>query len=133
MTDFIITPDNQGPREQALRFIAGLSDRQKWVVEVKRYVKKRTLSQNNLMWMWLEHAAKAAGDEHGADKEVMHQMFKQRFLTPVHTFEHDGEVFGVYSTKGLSTIEMRDYMEQISRFCAQELGVHVPIPEEFYR
>jgi len=132
MTEFIITPEAQEPRAQALKLIEVLSPRQKWVVTVKRYVKKRTNGQNSLMWSWVEKAAKAAGDVDGCSKLMMHERFKRMFLTPVETFEADGVVYAIYSTTKLSTTEMSEYMEHISQYCAEEYGVDVQ-PVEFYR
>lgn len=132
MTEFILSPDAPKVRDNLVNFIRDLSDRRKWVVTVKRYVKTRTKSQNALMWVWVEKAAKKAGDADGCSKDMMHKRFKKKFLTPIETFEEDGELFAIYSTKGLSAREMSDYMEKITWYCATNMGLVLEaIPREF--
>ncbi len=132
MTEFILSPDAPAVRDNVVSFIRGLSDKRKWSVTVKRYVKKRTLSQNALMWVWVEQAAKVAGDADGCSKEMMHKRFKRKFLTPIEVFEEDGEILAIYSTKGLSTREMSEYMEKITWYCATNLGLVLDaLPKEF--
>lgn len=128
MADSLIITD-EASRDRAASFVAAINPARKWEVVVKRWQKRRTISQNSQMWVWIDDAAKQCSDgESGYDKLAIHEMFKRRFLTPVSTFEHDGDVYGSYSTRGLTTREMSEYMEKIAAFCATELGVVLSAP-----
>lgn len=107
-----------------------LNTEKKYVVEVKEYVKTRTPSQNALMWMWLDDIALKVGREIGYDKDDMHDVFKEKFLAPVKIINAAGVEIKKYSTKELSTKEMSEYMDAISRFAVSEWNIFVPLPEE---
>lgn len=103
--------------------------KKKYSVEVKEYRKKRTTSQNALMWMWLDGIAKEVGREIGYDKDDMHEVFMEMFLVPkIITIK--GVDYKKYSTKDLNTKEMSEYMDAISRFAVSEWNIFVPLPEE---
>lgn len=103
-----------------------------WVVTIKRKTKRRTRSQNALMWMWLNDIAKKMSEATGYEKDEIHELFKQNFLEP-RTIEADGLVAQVRSTTDLSVQEMSEYLGRIQRYCEQNMGIFVPLPEEMQR
>lgn len=127
MTDHIIF--NQESKAAPIKAINQLSPDKKWVISINPVKKRRTNSQNALYWMWVDRIAKSCGDSVGYTKDEMATIFKQKFLAPDEV-NYDGEVYAVYSTKGLSKKEMSEYMDHICRFAAEEFGVYVPLPEE---
>lgn len=124
---YLISDELQARRVASL--VSGLKiDGKPWQVTVARYVKKRTLPQNNLYWQWLT----IIGNETGYDKAELHDAFRERFLP----FE-DVEVCGVMrrrltstSDPAFTTDRMTAYMTQIERFAATELGMILPHPED---
>lgn len=127
MAQFIIL--NEETKKAAIDFIRNLAPDKKWVCEIKKKTKKRSLSQNALMWMWLNDVAKQMSDITGYDQDEMHAVFKKKFLVPRIVRVDDVEV-DIYSTKNLTTKEFTEYLERIDRFCAQEFGIHVPHPQD---
>ena len=100
-----------------------------WEIDVNKKKKRRSSSQNALMWMWLDKIAKAMSDKTGYEVHEMHILFKNNFL--------DGKKISVggldaleQTTTSLTTAEMSKYLDKIQRFCASEMGVFVPLPEE---
>lgn len=117
----------------ALAFVSGLSvDGKKWRVEIKRHVKRRTLSQNAALWMWHSEMVDAVGKDTGNDAEDLHEHFKKKFLTPIIT-EIGGEISKRYSTKKLTTKEMSEFMDRIYAYVTGDLGIWLPHPADYGR
>lgn len=98
-----------------------------WTVEIRPYVRRRTLSQNNLMWKWCDEIAGYVEAHTGQDKDDIHEWLKRKFLSP-HWVEIGGEAFPRYTTTKLTTQEMTDYMDKIHAWATQELGMVLPLP-----
>lgn len=107
------------------------TDGKQWVVTVKRHRKSRTLPQNALMWKWYT----IIGNHLGCTKDEMHDILREKFL-PWEEIDVSGFKFKrLTSTSAPSfTAAMEaEYLNQIDRFSAQDLGVLLPHPEdEFY-
>lgn len=98
-------------------------------VTIQEHVKKRSLSQMGLYWMWLTDVAKKVAEETGNTPDDIHQAFKERFLSPAIVEIGDRQIRR-YSTKDLNVQEMTAYLEQIYAFVVTELGILLPLPEE---
>jgi len=99
-----------------LRSLSG----KKVVVTVKQERKHRSLPQNNYYWgvvipLLMDHT--------GYEKNEMHDAMRVKFLS----IEEKGLMI-VGSTTNLSTKEFMEYVEQITRWAAQEMGVVIPPP-----
>ena len=105
--------------------IAKLNLDRPWFIEVKRHIKKRSLSQNALYWKWVGVIA----NETGNDSDMLHEFFKNKFLQPVE-FQVGGHVFSYRTTTKLPIDQMSAYMTKVQAFAASELGILLPIPEE---
>lgn len=119
-------------RDRIRDLVAGLDLSKPWSVSVEPYRKKRSLSQNSLMWKWLNEVADQVQRETGQDADDVHEFFKQKFLKP-QVVEINGETIMKYSTKNLTVPEMTEYMNRIYAFVTSVLGVLLPIPEELGR
>lgn len=65
----------------------------------------------------------------GYEKEEMHNVFKEKFLYKKEIV--NGEWMKIIrSTTRISSKEMITYIDQIKRFCTEELGVYIPDPNE---
>ncbi len=116
-------------RQRAIELIYGLSLDKPWMITVEPFRKKRTLSQNALMHMWVGKVVEAAAEHTGYGHDDMHQHFKEMFLTPQIT-EISGRISKRWTTTGLSTAEMAEYTDKIYAWASSELGLFLPLPLE---
>jgi hypothetical protein len=124
-----IVEDERG-RKRALDVLATLDLTKPWQVVIEPYRKKRTTSQNALMWAWLEQVAQLVHDDTGTDKDDIHEFFKLKFL-PVRTITINGEERHIPgSTTKLTTAEMMEYMDKINAWVTSTLGLILPTPED---
>lgn len=80
---------------------------------------KRTRSQNNFYWFYINLVSKECGD----DPNSLHEFFKRKFLPPRIIKVLGQEIKIPASTSDLKKGEMSDYMDRI---CAL---TNVPIPD----
>lgn len=96
-----------------------------WIVDVSKETFKRTLKQNDFMWLYLDHIEKETGNL----ATDLHELFKRKFIPPVFK-----KILGVEfklpgSTTDLTKQEMSDYLDKISAFT--EIAIPEPIKKEF--
>lgn len=125
MPDYILRSD--AVRANCIRAIQALRlDGKPWHVRIEPFKKRRTLSQNALMWAELNWIVDAIGRETGNDADDLHRFFKNKFLPP-RIIEVNGEVMELEpTTTTLTTVGMSEYMERIRAWCASELGLVLP-------
>jgi hypothetical protein len=124
-----IVSDERG-RKRALDVLSTLDLTKPWQVVIEPYRKKRTTSQNALMWAWLEQVAQLIHEDTGTDKDDIHEFFKLKFL-PVRTININGEERHIPgSTAKLTTAEMNAYMDKINAWVTSTLGLILPTPED---
>ena len=119
-------------RARVLKLVMSLDLTKPWQVTVEPHRKRRSLSQNALLWKWHGEVVKAVGEHTGMDAEDIHEFFKHKFLTP-RMIEINGESVPRYTTTKLTTAEMSAYMDRIYAFCTSELGLLLPLPDEYLR
>lgn len=125
MTQEIILRDDR-QRRHAIDLITKLDPKKLWVVIVKRYVQRRSNSQNNLYHLWIGIIADHTGHDHDEICEIV----KGKFLKPI-IVDVDGDLIEIRpSTTKLSTAEFTDYLEKISAWAATMLGISLPYPED---
>lgn|SRR3990167_767491 len=115
--------DFGSPTNQA-RFNDFKTENEGKYIKITKPKENRTLSQNNLYWLYLE----VIGRETGNDAEELHELFKQKFL-PRKTVIVQGkksahEVVMIKSTTKLSKVEFGDYMDKICSL------TDVPVPDK---
>lgn len=87
-------------------------------VDFREIKKIRSLSQNNLYWLYLNIIEEETGEE----VDDLHRIFKKKFL-PFEVKEKFGEKFlKLTSTTELTTDQFMEYMAKIER----ETGVPIP-------
>ena len=127
-----IVADERG-RQRAMDVLSTLSLDKPWSVVIEPYRKKRTTSQNALMWAWLDQVAQLVHDDTGTDKDDVHEFFKLKFL-PVKTIVISGETKHIPgSTKELSAADMAAYMDKVYAWVTSNLGLILPVPEDVER
>lgn len=96
-------------------------------VVVKRHREQRTLSQNDLMWMWL----KCIEDATGTPKQDIYLHYCKKFLLRKVMVGNNVEM--VYDTSSrLNTKQMSDFMTAIQADASAEMGITLPSPEDQY-
>lgn len=118
-------------RAYILKFIQNLKldSAKPFIVTVEPHKKRRSLSQNALMWKWITEIVNAVSEYTGHDADELHHFFKSKYLPP-RVVEVGGETVPYYTTTKLTTAEMSEYMDKIYAFATQELGIILPLPEE---
>ena len=124
---------NEALRKTALFTIGALDLEKPWKVTIERESKRRTLSQNRLMWQWVDGVVAHIYEHTGTDKNDVHDFLKKKFLHSRHiVIGASGEDCDP-STKNLNIAEMAKYMEQIYAWATTELGLFLPVPEDLGR
>lgn len=98
-----------------------------YTLTLKRKVTKRTLAQNDLMWLWFS----CIEDETGTPKEDVHDVYCYKFLRKSVHFG-DEMCFASGQTRNLSTDEMSLFLKRVQADAATELGIMLPSPEDRY-
>ena len=117
---------DEDSRGRCAEFISSLNSERKWTVEIKRTVKRRSLSQNS--WLWLTYETIAA--ETGHTKDDIHEIICRKFLPPRVVVGFDGEETLVYSSKNLTTLEWKTFMEEYMAWAATDMGWYLPHPDD---
>lgn len=120
MLEIIVS--GQTSRQKALEAVQGINSPH--VVTIKPFKKKRTRSQNSLMWARYEEIAHAIHSETGADKDDIHEYCKAHFAPP-KVKEVFGEAIVIRSTAALDTKEMSEFMDKVEAWAATEFGVQL--------
>jgi hypothetical protein len=96
-------------------------------VEIKPYKKVRTQPQNAY---YFGVVLKTVSDYTGFTKEELHISFKRAFLPIKREMIGGVMVEMLTSTKDLDTLRFNEYLEHVARFCAESIGVYIPMPNE---
>lgn len=120
-------------RDMVLSQIKRLDLSKSYTVEITEKRVRRTISQNNLYWLWLT----CLSFETGNDRMKLHEYFKDEFLS-AESFEMFGKVKSLKSTTGLNTVQFKYLLDHVQRFASAELAIILPDPddhkwEEFYK
>lgn len=94
---------------------------------LKRVNEKRTVNQNDLMWMWF----RCIENDTGTDKNDIYMYYCKKFLCKVIRLGE--KVEKVYETSSmLNTAQMTEFMNKIQADAASEFGITLPIPDDRY-
>ena len=96
-----------------------------YTLTIKRAREKRTIAQNDLMWMWFA----CIENETGTAKEDVYNHYCKMFLSKPDPM---GEGFINDTSSRLNTKQMTDFMKKIQADAASELGITLPVPEDRY-
>ena len=94
--------------------------------EIKKAESIRSLNQNNYLWGIVY---KYIAEEIGEDINRVHDLMRMKFW--FEWIEDDKESAKVLkSTTRMSTVEFKDYVDQITRWAAEFLNLNIPLPNE---
>lgn len=114
-------------RIKILTVIQALKEGVHWIVEIKRYRKKRTVSQNSLLHMWLSCIAQETGNT----LEDTKYAYKVKFLPKKKLIIFGNEIERPLGTSELDTKQMTDFMNLIEADAAGE-GIVLPHPDDLH-
>ena len=96
-----------------------------YVITIKRMNQKRSVPQNDLLWMWMDCISR----ETGTGKDDIYMYYCKKFLCKIITIGDKREK--IYSTSSkLNMEQMTDFLNKIQADAAQELGIRLPQPED---
>ena len=102
-------------------------------ITVKRASEKRSIAQNDLMWMWLACIER----ETGTPKDDIYMYYCKKFL--MKTIRVGEKLERIYNTSSkLNTEQMKTFLDKIQHDALTELGITLPNPqdrffEQFYQ
>lgn len=96
-----------------------------YTLTIKRASEKRTVAQNDLMWMWFA----CIENETGTAKDDVYNHYCKKFLSKPDPM---GEGFINDTSSRLNTKQMTDFMMKIQADAASELGITLPVPDDRY-
>lgn len=96
-----------------------------YTVTIKRAFDKRTIAQNDLMWMWCA----CIEAETGTAKEDVYNHYCKKFLSKPDPM---GEGIINDTSSRLNTKQMTDFLTKIQADAASELGIMLPVPDDRY-
>lgn len=116
--------------KQALRaYIDKCPQGREYEAVITMRVKRRTLSQNRLYWLYIACIMDETGEN---DREALHNYLRRKFL-PVHRIMIGSEeAEKLTSTTELNTGQFTRYIDSIVVWAASELGIALPDPEDLH-
>lgn len=115
-------------KDEAISAIQELNEDDSWDIRITKKRWKRSISQNNLYWLWLtciEH-------ETGNDRNNLHEFFKAKFLGFEEIQVLQYTVTRVISTTSKDTKRFKEYLDKIQLFASIEIGIELPDPNDKY-
>lgn len=110
---------------QPIELMFSLIANGEYELEIKRKIKRRTVDQNALMWMWFT----CIEDETGTPKQDVHDYYCKLFLRRVVVINGKEEVV-VRTTSKLNTAEMTVFLNKVQADAAAEFGIRLPSPDD---
>lgn len=108
-----------------LPYVFSLLANGKYTITIKRANEKRSIPQNDLMWMWLTCIER----ETGTPKEDVYMYYCKKFL--MKTIQVGNRMERIYNTSSkLNMEQMTEFLNKIQVDAATELGITLPKPED---
>ncbi|MCK5612895.1 hypothetical protein KAR91_64070 [Candidatus Pacearchaeota archaeon] len=111
-------------RQGLLEYINKLDLSKVFHWEIKKHIKRRTISQNRLERLWLA----CIEEETGNESNYMHDIFKEMFLEPKWVL-WNGIEKKVYTSKDLNTAQFALFLDKIQAESAN-MGIILPTPDD---
>ena len=108
-----------------LPYVFSLLANGKYTITIKRANEKRSIPQNDLMWMWLRCIER----ETGTPKDDVYMYYCKKFL--MKTIQVGNKMERIYNTSSkLNQEQMTEFLNKIQVDAATELGITLPKPED---
>ena len=110
-----------------LPYLFSLLQNGTYTITVKRQSEKRSIAQNDLMWMWMQ----CIENETGTPKDEVYMYYCKKFL--MRTVSIGDRMERIYMTSSkLNSEQMTAFLNQIQADAASELGITLPTPQDRY-
>lgn len=96
-----------------------------YTITVKKVTEKRSIPQNDLMWMWLACIER----ETGTPKDEVYMYYCKKFLMRTVTIGQKMERIYMTTSK-LNTEQMTTFLNQMQADAETELGIRLPTPQD---
>jgi hypothetical protein len=108
-----------------LPYVFSLLANGKYTITIKRANEKRSIPQNDLMWMWLTCIER----ETGTPKDDVYMYYCKKFL--MKTIQIGERLEHIYNTSSkLNQEQMSEFLTKIQIDALTELGITLPKPED---
>ncbi len=108
-----------------LPYVFSLLTNGKYTITIKRANEKRSIPQNDLMWMWFTCIER----ETGTPKEDVYMYYCKKFL--MKTIQIGERLEHIYNTSSkLNQEQMSEFLTKIQIDALTELGITLPKPED---
>lgn len=108
-----------------LPYVFSLLANGKYTITIKRANEKRSIPQNDLMWMWLTCIER----ETGTPKEDVYMYYCKKFL--MKPIQIGDKLEHIYNTSSkLNQEQMSEFLTKIQIDALTELGITLPKPED---
>ena len=108
-----------------LPYVFSLLANGKYTITIKRANEKRSIPQNDLMWMWLTCIER----ETGTPKDDVYMYYCKKFL--MKTIQVGNKMERIYNTSSkLNMEQMTEFLNKIQVDAATELCITLPKPED---
>ena len=124
-TVILTKKDGRVTLDQELPYVFSTLSNGTYTITIKKASEKRSISQNDLMWMWLQ----CISNETGTPKDDIYMYYCKKFLMKTVTIGNRMERIYTTSSK-LNTLEMTNFLNQIQADAQTELGITLPLPED---
>lgn len=127
MAKTVIMTKNEGRLtfDVELPYVFSLLANGKYTITIKRANEKRSIPQNDLMWMWLTCIER----ETGTPKDDVYMYYCKKFL--MKTIQVGSKMERIYNTSSkLNMEQMTEFLNKIQVDAATELGITLPKPED---
>lgn len=117
--------DGQLTFSQELPYMFSLLANGTYNIIIKRANEKRSIPQNDLMWMWLTCIER----ETGTPKDDIYMYYCKKFL--MKTIQVGEKLERIYTTSSkLNTEQMTEFLNKMQADALTELGITLPRPED---
>ena len=124
----VVTMKKDGERltfDQELPYVFSLLSNGAYTITIKKESTKRSIRQNDLMWMWLTCIER----ETGTPKDDVYMYYCKKFL--MKTIQVGEKQERIYNTSSkLNSEQMTEFLNKIQADAAAELGIRLPLPED---
>ena len=127
MAKTVIMTKNEGRLtfDVELPYVFSLLANGKYTITIKRANEKRSIPQNDLMWMWLTCIER----ETGTPKDDVYMYYCKKFL--MKTIQVGNKMERIYNTSSkLNMEQMTEFLNKIQIDALTELGITLPKPED---
>ena len=124
-TVILTKKDGRVMLDQELPYIFSTLSNGKYQITIKKVSEKRSIAQNDLLWMWMA----CIENETGTPKDEVYMYYCKKFLMRTMTIGQKMERIYLTSSK-LNTEQMTTFLNQIQDDALQELGITLPTPQD---